>query len=191
MAAEEILVEEIALESEDRMDKAVDFLRQEFRGIRTGRASTALVENLKVDYYGSPTPLKQLSNLSAPEVNLVVIKPFDVSCIKDIEKAILGSSIGLTPNSDGRMIRLVVPPLSGERRGQLVQQVKQMAEQARVSVRNIRRDANKHIDQAQKDKVITEDDRDDGKKEMDELTKKYVGQLDDALKAKTAEIMEV
>ena len=191
MADDVFSVDETVLESEDRMDKAVDFLRVEFRGIRTGRASTALVDNLKVDYYGSMTPLKQIANLSTPEANLIVIKPFDVSGIKDIEKALLGSSLGLTPNSDGRLIRLTVPPLSGERRQQLAGQIKQMAEQGRVSIRNIRRDANKHIDQAQKDKHITEDERDEGKKEMDELTKKYVSQVDEVLKAKTTEIMEI
>jgi len=184
-------VDEILLDGEDRMDKAVDFLRSEFRMIRTGRASTALVENIKVDYYGAPTPLKQLANLSVPETNLIVIKPFDTSVIKDIDKAIMASPVGITPNSDGRIIRLVMPPLSGERRQQLAQQIKQMAEQARVSVRNVRRDANKHIDQAQKDKEITEDDRDDAKKEVDELTKKYVEQIDELLKVKTEEIMEI
>ena len=183
--------EEIILEAEDKMDKAVDFLHSEYRTIRTGRASTALVENIRVEYYGATTPLKQLANISAPEPNLIVIKPFDTSVIKEIDKAIMASSIGITPNSDSRMIRLVVPPLSGERRQQLAQQVKQMAEQARVSIRNIRRDANKHIDQAQKDKALTEDDRDEAKKEMDDLTKKYISKADDLLKTKTAEIMEV
>ena len=183
--------EEITLEAETRMDKAVDFLRDEYRGIRTGRASTALVDNIRVDYYGSPTPLKQLANITAPEANLIVIKPFDTSIIKDIDKAIMASPVGITPNSDGRIIRLAVPALSGERRGQLSQQVKQMAEQARVSIRNIRRDANKHIDQEQKDKTLTEDQRDEAKKEMDELTKKYVGRIDVLLKAKTDEIMEI
>jgi ribosome recycling factor len=183
--------EEIAFEAEEKMEKAVEFLRTEFRGLRTGRASTALVENLKVEYYGASTPLKQLANISAPEANLIVIKPFDTSCIKDIDKAILASPLGITPNSDNRIVRLVVPPLSGERRQQLAQQIKQMAEQARVSVRNARRDANKQLDQEQKDKVLTEDDRDDGKKEMDELTKKYVAQIDEILQAKTDEVMEV
>jgi len=191
MAEEEFSIAEVTFESEDKMDKAVDFLRSEFRMIRTGRASTALVETIKVDYYGSSTPLKQLANLSAPEANLVVIKPFDVSCIKEIEKAIQSSSLGITPNSDGRVIRLAVPPLSGERRQQLAQQIKQMAETARVSIRNVRRDANKHIDQGQKDKLITEDQRDEGKKEMDELTKKHIEKIDEVLKVKTAEIMEV
>lgn len=182
---------EIAFEAEEKMEKAVDFLQNEYRTIRTGRASTALVENIRVDYYGSATPLKQLANLSTPETNLIVIRPFDVSVIKSIEKALLGSPLGITPNSDGRFIRLAIPQLSGERRHQLAQQVKQMAEQARVSVRNARRDANRQFDQAQKDKEISEDQCDDEKKEMDELTKKYVSQVDDLLKAKEAEIMEL
>ncbi|MCF7956838.1 MAG: ribosome recycling factor [Phycisphaerae bacterium] len=184
-------VDEINMEADDRMEKAVDFLKNEFRTIRTGRASTALVENLKVDYYGATTPLKQLANLSAPEANLIIIKPFDISCIKGIEKAIMASSIGITPNSDGRMIRLAVPPLSGERRQQLVQQVKKMAEEARISVRNVRRDANKQLEQAQKNKTITEDQRDDGKKEMDELTKGHIASVDKILKAKSDEITDI
>lgn len=183
--------DEIALEAEEKMEKAVHFLRGEFRTIRTGRASPALLDMIRVDYYGASTPLRELANISAPEANLIVVKPFDAGCLKDIEKAIIASSLGITPNSDGRLIRLAVPPLSGERRRQLAQQVRQMAEQARVSVRNSRRDANKQFDQSQKDKVLTEDERDAGKKEMDDLTKKYIQQIDDVLQAKTDEIMEV
>ena len=184
-------MDEIIFNAEEKMEKAVECLRSELRGIRTGRASTALVDNIKVDYYGNPTPLKQLANISTPEANLVVVKPFDVSIIKDIDKAIMASPVGITPNSDGRVIRLAVPALSGERRSQLAQQIKQMAEQARVGIRNVRRDANKHLDQEQKDKLLTEDERDDAKKEIDDLTKKHVSQVDDILKAKTEEIMEV
>jgi ribosome recycling factor len=183
--------EEILFETEEKMEKAVDFLKSEYRGIRTGRASTALVEHLKIDYYGTSTPLKQAANLSTPEGNLIVIKPFDTSIIKEIEKTILASSLGLNPQSDGRIIRLSIPPLSGERRKQLAQQVKQMAEQARVNVRNARRDANKDFDTAEKDKAISEDDRDHGKEQIDEMTKKYTAKVDEILEAKTAEIMEV
>jgi len=183
--------EEILFEAEGLMEKAATFLSNEFRTIRTGRASPALLDMIKVDYYGAPTALKSLANVSAPEANLLVIKPFDVGGLKDIEKAIKASALGLTPNSDGRIIRLTVPPLSGERRQQLSQQIKHMAEQARVSIRNARRDANKHLDQAQKDKELTEDQRDKGKKDIDDLTKKYVDQVDEALKVKTDEIMEV
>jgi len=128
--------EEITFEAEEKMDKAVGFVRSEFRTIRTGRASPALVDGIKVEYYGTSTSLKELASVSAPEANLIVIEPFDVSCIKDIDKAILASALGITPNSDGRIIRLVVPPLSRERRQQLAGQIKQLAEQARVSVRN-------------------------------------------------------
>ena len=182
--------DEIAFEAEELMEKAVTFLRNEFRTIRTGRASPAILDTVKVDYYGTATALKSLANISAPEANLIIIKPFDAGCIKDIEKAILASPLGLTPNSEGRIIRLAVPPLSGERRRQLAQQVRQLAEQARVSIRNARRDANKHLDQAQKDKELTEDERDKGKKDIDDLTKKYTGQVDEILQAKTEEIME-
>ncbi len=183
--------DEIAFEAEERMEKAATFLRQEFRTIRTGRASPAILDTIKVDYYGATAALKTLANISAPQANLIIIKPFNAGCIKDIEKAILSSPLGLTPNSDGRIIRLAVPPLSGERRLQLVQQVKQMAELARVSIRNARRDANKHLEQAQKNKDLTEDERDKGKKDIDELTQKYVHQVDDTLEVKTNEIMQV
>ena len=183
--------DKITFEAEEEMEKTIDFLKSEYRSVRTGRASTALVEHIKVDYYGSQTPLNQLANISTPEATMIVIKPFDISAAKDIEKAILASSLGITPNNDGKILRLNIPPLSGERRQQLAQTIKQMGEQARVSIRNARRDANKHFDHAQKDKKITEDDRDEGKKEMDELTKKYVGKVDELIKAKTEEIMEV
>ena len=184
-------IDDIAFEAEEKMEKAVTFLRNEFRTIRTGPASPALVDTIRVDYYGASTSLKELANLSAPEANLIVIKPFDPGCIKEIEKALISSSLGITPSSDGRIIRLVVPPLSGERRHQLAQQIKQMAEQARVNVRNARRDANKKLDHAQKDKILTEDERDKGKKDMDDLTRKYIEQTEEVLQAKTEEIMEV
>ena len=183
--------EEISFEAEEKMENAVEFLRSEYRGIRTGRASTALVENIRVDYYGSATPLKQMANISTPEANLIIIRPFDVASIKDIDKAIIASPLGIQPNSDGRIVRLVIPPLSGERRKGLAQQIKQMAEQGRVSLRNARRDANKHFDAEEKNKTISEDDRDEGKTNIDELTKKYVAQIDELLKAKTEEVMEV
>ena len=181
-------LDEICFQGEEKMDKAVAFLASEFRGIRTGRATTGLVEHLKVEYYGSGTPLQQLASLSTPEANLIVIKPFDPSCIKDIERAILTSELGISPQSDKRMIRLTVPPLSGERRKQLANQVKHLAEQARISIRNIRREANKHIDQEQKDKKATEDEADKGKDEVQDLTKKYEKKVGELLKGKLAEI---
>ena len=183
--------EEIVFEAEAKMEKGVEFLHNEFRSIRTGQASGGLVENIRVDYYGSPTILKQLANISTPESSLIAIKPFDPSVIEAIEKAIQASPLGITPQNDGKVIRLVIPALSGERREQLVQSIKQYAEQSRVTVRNARRDANKHLEQAEKKKEISEDERDESKKEVDELTKKYIGLIDDDLKTKTAEVMEV
>jgi ribosome recycling factor len=172
------------------MGKAVDFFASELRGIRTGRASTGLVENLKVEYYGNPTPLKQLATLAAPQADQIIIKPFDPGSVKDIEKAIRTSDLSLSPVSDGKIIRLVIPPLSGERRTQLVHQVRQLAEQARVTIRNIRRDSIKELEELEDAKLITEDELEKGKKDMDSLTKDYIGKVDVALKAKTDEIME-
>ncbi len=181
-------LDEISFHTEEKMEKAVSFLGSEFRGIRTGRATTGLVEHIKVDYYGSSTPLQQLASLATPEANLIVIKPFDPSSIKDIERAILASELGISPQSDKRVVRLTVPPLSGERRTQLVSQVKQLAEQGRISIRNIRRDANKHIDQEQKDKKATEDEAASSKDDIQELTKKYEEKVSELLKSKTKEM---
>lgn len=171
------------------MDKTVEFFKNDLRSVRTGRASTGLVEGLTVDYYGSPTPLKQLATIAAPQVDMVVIKPFDPACMKDIEKAIKASELSLAPIADGKVIRLMIPPLSVERRDQIVAQVKQMGEKTKVSIRNIRRDANKQLDDEQKSKLVTEDDRDKGKKDIDNLTKEFVEKVDTVIKAKSEEIM--
>jgi ribosome recycling factor len=172
------------------MDKAVEFFAAELKGIRTGRASTGLVENLRVDYYGNPTPLKQMATLAAPQGDQIIIKPFDPASIKDIEKAIKSSDLSIAPMSDGRVIRLTIPPLSGERRTQLVHQVKHLAEQARVSIRNVRRDGIKELEELEGAKLITEDELEKGKKEMDNITKDYTSKIDSTLKAKSDEIMK-
>ena len=151
-------IEEIVLEAEERMEKSVALLTDQFRGVRTGRANVGLVDSIRVEYYGSPTPLKQLANLSTPEPQQILIRPFDPSVIGDIVKAIQASDIGLTPNSDNKVVRLNVPSLSVEQRKKLVGRVKDLAEEARVSIRNIRRDANKQADHEQADKILTEDD---------------------------------
>jgi len=174
---------------ESNMEKAVEFLKNELKSVRTGRAAPGLVENLSVDYYGSPTPLKSLATIAAPEPAMIVIKPFDPACLKDIERAIKTSELSLAPILDGKMIRLNIPPLSEERRKQIVQQIKQLAEKSKVSIRNIRRDANKQLDEAQKDKAITEDDCQKGKDNIDDVTKKHIDQIDEILKAKSDEIM--
>ena len=140
------------------MEKSVALLADQLRGVRTGRANVGLVDSIRVEYYGSPTPLKQLANLSTPEPQQILIRPFDPSVIGDIVKAIQASDLGLTPNSDGKVVRLNVPSLSVEQRKKLVGRVKDLAEEARVSIRNIRRDANKQADHEQAEKILTEDD---------------------------------
>jgi len=180
----------IVSESESKMTKALDVLQHDLKGVRTGRASTGLVENLIVEYYGTPTPLKQMSTLAAPQADSIVIKPFDPASIKDIEKAIKNSDLSLAPIVEGKLIRLSIPPLSEDRRKQIAQQVKQTGEHAKVSVRNIRRDSIKHLEQQQKDKAITEDDLDKGKKQIDDITKNYTDKVDDLVKHKSDEIMQ-
>src|SRR5262252_6613969 len=162
------------------MEKSVNVYRDELRGLRTGRATPALVDSLRVEYYGSPTPLKQMAQISTPDPQQIVIRPFDQSVLKDIEKTIRSSDLGMSPANDGKMIRLQVPPMSGEQRQKMVTRIKKSAEEAKVSCRNIRRDSNKHFDQAEKDKELTEDDRDAGKEEVQTLLKKFeekIGEL--------------
>lgn len=182
--------DEILLDAEERMEKAVNFLRDELRGIRTGRASPALVDTIRVDYYGTPTMLKQLAAISTPDAQQILIRPFDPGSIKDIEKAIQSSDVGLTPSSDGKVIRLTVPPMSGEQRQKMAARVKKLAEEAKVAIRNVRRDANKSFDAAEKEKELTEDERDRGKESVQELTDKYEAKAQEWADKKTAEIME-
>jgi ribosome recycling factor len=182
-------VSEILSDSESKMNKAVEVLHDDLKAVRSGRASTGLVENIKADFYGTPTPLKQMATLAAPQVDMIVIKPFDPASIKEIEKAIKASDLSIAPIVDGKVIRLNIPALSGERRKQLVQQARQAGEQAKVGIRNIRRDANKHLEKQQKDKIITEDDLKNGKKQADDITKKYVDKVDELVKNKSDEIM--
>lgn len=179
----------ILAEHQKNMEKTIEVLRNELRGLRSGRSSPGLVEHLMVDYYGTPTPLKQLATIACPDPASLVIKPFDVGCIKEIEKAIRASELSLAPISEGKMIRLNLPPLSEERRKQIVNQVKQFGEKSKVVIRNIRRDAIKQLEDEEKAKQITEDDRDKGKKEADDLAKKQVDQVDHIVKIKSDEIM--
>ena len=176
-------------ESSSKMEKALDVLVGDLKTVRTGRASTGLVDNIKADFYGTPTPLKQMATLASPSPDMIVIKPFDPSSIKEIEKAIKSSDLSIAPIVDGKLIRLNIPPLSEERRKQLVTQAKQTGEQAKVSIRNVRRDANKQLEKQQKDKLITEDDLEKGKKQIDDLTKEYTDKVDTAIKHKSDEIL--
>jgi ribosome recycling factor len=183
--------DELLLLTEERMEKTVDVLKEKFRGMRTGRANPGLVENVRVDYYGTQTPLKQIANISAPEATLLVVKPFDPSSLSTIEKAILKSAVGINPMNDGKLIRLQVPPLSQERRKQLAAQAKETAEEARVSLRNVRRDANKSVDQIENEGGVSEDQLEKLKKDIQDLTKTYEDKIEETLKAKTAELTEI
>jgi ribosome recycling factor len=182
--------DEILMDAEQRMDKAIAVLSHNLTGIRTGRANPGLVESLRVEVYGSHTPLKQLASIGTPEPQQIVIRPYDTSTIKEIEKAIVAGDLGLNPQNDGRIIRLNVPPLSTDVRKKMVSRIKELTEDAKISIRNIRRDANKAADAAEKDKTMSEDDRNKLKDEVQELTKKYEAQASDLAKTRESEVME-
>lgn len=185
--------DEILLEAEEHMTKSVDYLKKELRGLRTGRASTALVEYVKVDYYGSATDLKALAVISVPEPSQILIQPFDPGSVGEIKKALETSDLGLNPMADGKVIRINVPALSGDRRQQLVSQAKKMGEDAKIAIRNSRRDANKHADALLKDKSThtPEDEVKVLKDEIQELLKKYEGEVESLIDHKSKEISEV
>ena len=184
-------LDEALLTAEESMDKAVDYLKSELRGVRTGRASTGLVEFIKVDYYGSMTDLRSLALISVPEATQILIKPFSPGDLKWIEKAINDSKLPLTPHSDGKQLRLILPPMSQETRLKMAGQVKQMAEDVKIRIRNARRDANKLADTEQKGGVMTEDDANSTKAQIQELTKTYEAKVDDLIEHKRKEVMEV
>jgi ribosome recycling factor len=182
--------DEILMDAEERMEKAINKLKGDLTGIRTGRANPGLVDSLRVEAYGSPTPIKQIASVSAPEPQQLVIRPFDPSTIKDIERGIINSDLGLAPNSDGKVIRLNIPPLSGDVRKKMIARTKELSEEAKIAIRNVRRDANKHADTAEKDGGLSEDDCKTLKDEIQELTKKYENSANDLAKAKEAEVSE-
>jgi ribosome recycling factor len=182
--------DQILKDCKDRMEKALDVLRNELKGLRTGRASPALLDALRVEYYGSPTPIKQLASVSAPEPQQLVIKPFDASALKEIEKAIRSSDLGLAPDNDGKVIRLKIPAMSGEQRTKMAKKVKELAENAKVSCRNVRRDANKHVETEEKAKTMPEDEAKKAKEKVQDVLKQYEGKADELANAKTKEVME-
>ncbi len=183
----------ILKDAEEHMGKSVDYVRRELRGLRTGRASTALVEYIKVDYYGSATDLKSLAAISVPESTQILIQPFDPGSVGEIKKALETSDLGLNPQVEAKNIRINIPPLSKDRRQQLVTQAKKMGEEAKVALRNTRRDANKHADQLAKDKAshISEDEVKQLHEEIQDLLKRHEKQVDEIVEAKSKEIMEV
>jgi ribosome recycling factor len=184
-------VDDVLMDCEMHMEKALEHLQHELKAIRTGRASPALVEHIQVDYYGTPTALKSIASISVPEATQLLIKPFSPGDMKAIEKAINDSKIGLTPHSDGKQLRLLLPPLSQERRLQLAGQCKQHAEAAKVSIRNARRDANKLIDTEQKGGLMTEDDANGAKEQVQELTKQYETKVEEVVEKKKHDILQV
>ena len=186
----QMIFESIVKDSQERMDKAVAVLAVNLSGIRTGRANPGLVESVRVEAYGSQAPLKQLASISTPEPQQIMVRPYDPTIIKDIEKAISAGELGLNPQNDGRIIRINVPQLSTEVRRKMVACVKDLAEETKVSIRNIRRDANKSADSAEKDKALSEDERTRLKEEIQELTKKYEQKVIDLAKARESEILE-
>ncbi|MFA6216546.1 MAG: ribosome recycling factor [Candidatus Omnitrophota bacterium] len=183
-------VREILHGSEDKMKKAIDFVMREFSEIRTGRASPHLVEGLHVDYYGTPTLIKQLASISVPDAHMIVIQPWDPSVIAEIEKTIQKSKLGITPMNDGKVVRLSVPALSQERRQDLVKLVHKIIEEGRVSLRTIRRDSKELLEKAEKDKILSEDDKFKGIDELQKIVDKYIARVDEVLKSKEKEITE-
>jgi ribosome recycling factor len=181
---------EILHSTEEKMKRALESMAREFSEIRTGRAHPGLVEGLHIDYYGTPTLLKTLASISVPDAHLIVIQPWDITAIAEIEKAILKSNLGINPSNDGKIIRLSIPPLSKERRQELAKVVHKMAEDGRVSLRTIRREAKESLEKLEKDKVIPEDDKFRGIDDLQKLVDRYIAKIDELLKNKEKEILE-
>jgi ribosome recycling factor len=182
---------EIEAQARSRMDKVLSDLQHEMAGVRTGRASVNLLDNVKADYYGTPTPLNQMATLHVPEPSMITVQPWDVSQIGAIEKAIRVSDLGLNPSNDGKLIRVPIPALTEERRKDLVKKVHHIAEDHRVALRNVRRDSNEHLKKLLKDKLISEDEERRALDETQKLTDSYIAKLDQAVKGKEKEVLEI
>lgn len=186
-----MMTKELFHDTEEKMQKTMDNLKREFGNVRAGRATPAMLERVTVDYYGTPTPVNQVANVSAPEPRMLVIQPWEKSMLAAIEKAILKSDLGLTPNNDGNIIRLNIPQLTQQRRTELVKTTKKIAEEAKVAVRNLRRDANDALKKLEKDKTISEDENKRAQEEIQKVTDKYIKEVDRLAEHKEQEIMEV
>lgn len=185
------MIELIFDEAKEKMDKTIDALEKDLKKVRTGRASLTILDDIRVDYYGTPTPLNQMASLSVPESRLITIQPWDTSAIKDIEKAILKSNMGFTPSSDGKVIRIVIPPLTEDRRKEIVKQINKICEEFRVAVRNVRRDANESLKALKKDGDASEDEVFKGQERVQKLTDDHIKKVDEIYKDKEKEILEV
>ena len=184
-------IDDFIADAPQRMNKSVEATHEHFNGVRTGRASAALLDRIQIDYYGTPSPLKNIATISVPEPRMLTIQPFDPTSIKQIERAIQESDLGLTPSNDGKMIRLPIPQLTEERRKEFVKQVRNMAEEGRVAVRNVRRDVMKHLEELVKNGEVGDDEERAAEARVQKLTDEHVHQIDELLKRKEAEIMEV
>jgi ribosome recycling factor len=192
--AQEILMEsidDILLDADDKMAKSVTFLQQEFAGLRSGKASPAMVENVTVDYYGAPTRLRDIAGISTPEVRLILINPFDKSALGAVEKALIAANLGMTPLNDGKVIRMPVPELSDQRRKDLIKVAHRLAEEQRVAIRNVRRDSNEHVKALQKNGKVSEDERDGALEEIQKMTDDFIKKIDGLVTTKEAEITAV
>ena len=185
------MIAEVKSSASSGMDKAIDVLKRDLSKVRTGRASLSILDDVKVEYYGTPTLLNQVGTLAVPEPRMITIQPWEKNLIPEIEKAILKSDLGLNPASDGRLVRLVFPPLTEERRKEMVKQVKRMGEDAKVAIRNSRRDANDTLKQLEKDKDISEDEQKRGEKEVQDLTDDFVAKVDQIVAEKEKDLMEI
>ena len=185
------MVKELIDDAKRRMDKSIEHLQKELASVRTGRASLSIFDSVRVDYYGTPTPLNQVANLAVPEANLITIQPWEPPMLEVVEKAILSSDLDLNPANDGKILRIPIPPLTEERRKMLVKQVGKMAEDGRTAVRQVRRDTNDHVKKLLKDKEISEDDEKRALKEIQDLTDAHIKKVDDIIRKKEQELMTV
>lgn len=185
------MIDDVMKEAKDAMNRSVDALKRELTKVRTGRASTALLDDVRVDYYGTPTPLNQVGTLAVPEARMITIQPWEKQIIPEIEKAIHKADLGLNPNSDGQLIRIVIPPLTEERRKEMVKVIRRMGEDAKIAIRNARRDANDTLKMLEKEKEITEDDLKRGEKLVQDVTDDFVVKVDEVVDNKEKEVMEI
>ncbi|MDD4048980.1 MAG: ribosome recycling factor [Clostridia bacterium] len=185
------MLKDIIFETEEKMKKTIEAMKKELSTMRVGRANPSILEKIQVEYYGTMTPVNQVANISVPEPRLIIVQPWDKTLVAQVEKAILKSDLGLNPSNDGSIIRIAIPQLTQERRLELVKVAKKKAEDTRVNIRNIRRDANDNIEVIEKDKIVSEDDAKKGQDDIQKLTDKYIKELDGVLNIKEKEIMEV
>ena len=185
------MIDDTLLEAEEKMERAIEHAKEEFAAIRTGRASSAMFNRITVDYYGSPTPISQVASIAIPEPRMVLVKPFDISQMKDVEDAIRNSNLGVNPSNEGTQLRLNLPPMTEERRREMIKVARTKGEDAKIAIRNVRRKAKDEIGKAVKDGEVSEDEGHSGEKELDELTGRFTGHVDELMSSKESELLEI